>query len=1427
MLRSPRGAWRCLAAAVSFAVSSSSAAPFQSSIEAHDANTITVRLVFPSPVVESFSANGETFADVSMPEWDATTELGWPRVPRAFATFGIPADRTVSSVRLEPLRVERVATSAVRPVMPESRDLAETMLANPPWVDEPSAPYPAEASTLAGVSWWRNRRVARVALYPVRTVPGERGIDVVREARLVLTLAPQRIASAKSLRAEFGDDPWDEDMDRFLVNGPESREWLRSEAPLSTRRGASDYFSRSLRWARIETEGEGLTRVTGSQLAALGLPLPITDPSSLRLFVGSTLELPETPPVFDPGVFDWMNEVSIVVEDGGDGALDATTGDRVEFFAVPVEGYIGDLDPARAAADTTLRFSYYTNHYTARRVYWLTWDGTFSGTPRRMDVESVTPAGAADTTFATVPRRIHVERNSWYDPNQSSGESQPRIWERWWWNLGFGRGEGAIVVNFDLPGHVPLSAGAFIARFWGVTDNFVGSLPDHLVNLSCNGNVLPRVGWNGKQRYDLLATWPEGGTHLQETRNRFLVTVDPEADPACPPPNCTRLDKVYLAWFEVWDEYALTWKQQDLVFRSPPVGGRVRYRIADVPDAATEVYDVTDPAHPVKLAGGVIAGTTLELDRIESPSVSRRYVVTHPSVRKAPSELRRHVAPGAQYLRERTGPVDYIIIHHEDFAAAAQELRELRDAYTPGVTDPVVLTVPVESIFDEFSFGMRDPTAIRDFLKFAYENYRDSGAPTSPRLRYATLIGDASFDHRSRVLSVSQDFVPAWSNRYERSLWDQGYLASWPADDYFALFDGRDTSTLYLAVGRLPAQTAAQALEMVRKTRDHTLSPDPGPWRSRVTMVADDICQGVCYDSSFYFTHIWQAETSLIPAIPPEMDFRRIYLTEFPDPVTGLKCRAADKPSARNALIDSINEGCWLVDYVGHGGATQMADEKVLLSSDVPAMQNAGRYHYFMTASCSVGKFDETAEGLGETVLKAVDGGAVVSISASAVAGSAENVALNRETLRALFRSGSTHPDSIRTIGEAVVLARAIRGGLGGFELNDTKYNILGDPAVSLAWSDHAAHALLSVSGEPTFVDRDTLWRGETMAVQGMVMNPDGSEATTFSGTADIAVFDSEELRHREPYRDFDACDGTSVQVFPRDYFLGGAPIYRASVPVTAGRFESEFLVPLGLRRGARGDARIRCLVSNDGASSAALSTIEDIVVPDNPRPGWSSDDTEGPSIEIGFDGPPLAVPFGSNVHVSFEDASGINITQLLDSRSVILTFEEPGGFVAALVDLSTELAFGEDFTRASIDVAVPTSLDAGRPYTVRVRASDNLGNRGQSSEDIFLVSSTNPELQRVFAYPNPSNGQSVGIFVDLNVPADVTAKIYTVAGKLIRTLDASLAAGEGRSRPLVWNLQDEDGDGVANGSYLYVMEVAPRAGGKTERREGWIAVLR
>jgi hypothetical protein len=883
---------------------------------------------------------------------------------------------------------------------------------------------------------------------------------------------------------------------------------------------------------------------------------------------------------------------------------------------------------------------------------------------------------------------------------------------------------------------------------------------------------------------------------------------------------------VYLAWIDIRHEYSLDWQGRDLVFRSEPVSGPTRYRVTGVPDGAIEVYDITDPVRPVRLVGGSLVGTTFEFDRTEDASVSRRYLLTHPVLRKAAVETRRHVAPGPQYLRERTAPVDCVILYNGAFAEAAQALRDLRETAIPGVPDPSVLLVSVDAVFDEFSWGMWDPTAIRDFLKYAYENYRDSGSPTTPRLRYATLLGDASFDHRGRVLSVHQDFIPAWSNRYERSLWFGGYTANWPADDYFALFDGRDTTTLYLAVGRLPAQTSAQALDMVRKTRDHYTSADPGSWRSRVAMVADDICQGACYDGGFVnFVHITQAERELIPAMPPEMDIRRIYMTEYPDPVTGIECRAADKPSARDALIDAINDGVWLVDYVGHGGSTQMADEKVLLSSDIPAMQNAGRLHYFMTASCSVGKFDETAEGLGETILKAPSGGAVVSISASAVAGSTDNVELNEATLKAMFAGASIHPDSIRTVGEAVILARAARGAIG-FRLNDTKYNILGDPATTLAWSDLQSELSLAISGSSEPATGDTLWRGETMTVSGQVLHRDGSPATTFSGSALVEVFDSEELRHREPYQGVD-CDNGIVFVNPRDYLLSGAPIYRATVPVQAGVFESEFLVPLGLRRGARGDARIRCLASAAGSSSSTLGTIENIVVPDSTRAGWSSDDAEGPAISLAFDGPPLAIPFGSNVRVTFDDPSGINITQLLDSRSVILSFEEPGGFVVSLLDLSADLEFGTDFTTAEIDVPLPTTLSAGRTYTVRVRASDNLGNRGQATEDIFLVSSTSPELQRVFVYPNPSDGQSVGLFVDLNVPADVEARIYTVSGRLIRTLEATLAAGEGRSRPLVWNLRDEDGDGVANGSYHYVIDVDPHGAEGSEKRVGWIAVLR
>lgn len=1431
-----------------------------SRVERSDRSAVVVHLGFDRPTTELVAIEGEEWQLVAIEGLGETGVPGWPALPAYTALIGVPDDVVVRDVRAVPGKTERVDGPPVAPTPEPVRDPAGGARTSgsrvvPAW-SRTDAAYPAAWAELEEVSWWRNRRVAVVTLHPVRTRPGRSGFEAATELTLTLSFAEGRVPDRKPLAARFGDDAMDHTVDRLLLNGPESREWLRSEAPRAygragRRRGATDYFSSAPTWVKIKSRGEGILHVTGSALQAAGVTMPI-DATSLRVFSGPALELGfDMPPSFD----EWLEELAVRVEDGGDGMLDASAGDRVEIFAQPVDGFADELDAS--STDST-----YTMHqYTSDRVYWLAWGNGFtSGPPRRMSVEAVVPEATTFTPVDQVTEHVHVEQNTFYEPTfKALPDSQVGVdrwrkdlWEKWWWNQGYSIADNSTrIVTFPLSPHVEGTAGQVLVRLFGATATA------HYVTLTLNNQAIPLQSWPGRDVNDVILDAGALPGYIVSGQNRLTLRVEPS------PPRSE--DKVMLGFIEVWHERPLAWVGDPFAFRSHAADGVARYTLTGLPSTSVAVYDVTDPRSPLLLTGGETSGAagavSLVFDRMESAGVARRYFVSATGEQLSPRSVEIDAPPGGTgYLKERSGPVDYLVIYADPFSSAADALADFRNGFVPGVTAPSAEAVRLSDVYDEFSGGLADPSAVRRFIRFAYDTYRDPGAPTTPRLRYVTLLGDADYDRRDFASTSGIDYFPAWTERYDPGLLNEDWEPSWPSDDYFGLLDDPQGRLMWVAVGRLPAASVGEANGMVAKTIAHATASDRSPWFQRALFSADDLCQGLEWDAVFYtnWSHTRQCEEDLIPELPEAIEKVKVYLVDYPDPVNGLICTGVTKPSARDAFIDAVNRGVFMLDYVGHGGETVMADERVLESADVAAMRNAGRYHYFITASCTVGKFDDVGEGLGETVLKRTGAGAVNSLSAAAVAFSGANVLFNAGLLGAMFRGGVAHPDSVVPFGDAFVLAKA--GVTGSLSTRNTrKYNVMGDPANVIPWAEHTIDLELSTAAprvepatetkvisrraresvgsvrkaslaglsvaEPAGVPApgDTLWRGELATLSAQVLDHTGQPVPGYTGIARVEVYDSEELRARENYM-VTGNSGGEVLVRPVDYLLPGAPIYRAEVPVVNGSFASTFFVPTGLRRGERGDARVLCHVVGDDGHDA-LSTLTSIYVPPDPRVA-PSDDADAPVIEIELGGPDQAIPVSSSIRLRLTDESGIYITQLLDSRSAVLSFEDAGGFVVSLIDLSSQIVFGEDFTEAELEVPIPTSLEVGRPYILKVRASDNVGNRASVERQVYFVVSDSPEVQRVFAYPNPASSRTA-FFVDVNVAVDVKMDVYTVTGRRIRTLETRFGPGEGRTRPLSWNLRDEDGDAVANGSYLYVMKIEPSDGGATEERQGWIAVLR
>jgi len=176
------------------------------------------------------------------------------------------------------------------------------------------------------------------------------------------------------------------------------------------------------------------------------------------------------------------------------------------------------------------------------------------------------------------------------------------------------------------------------------------------------------------------------------------------------------------------------------------------------------------------------------------------------------------------------GPTDMVIVTHPRFIRAAAILKKLHE---DNDNLSILITTP-EELYNEFSSGSQDPTAIRDFMKMLYDKYNGQEP------RFLLLCGDGSFDPKERVEN-NTNFIPAFQT--EESLVT---ASSYVIDDYYGCLDeneGNDgRGVLDIGIGRLPVQTLNQACEIVDKIEKYIQKSEPtyGSWRDKICIIADD-----------------------------------------------------------------------------------------------------------------------------------------------------------------------------------------------------------------------------------------------------------------------------------------------------------------------------------------------------------------------------------------------------------------------------------------------------------------------------------------------------------------------------------------------------------------------------------------------------------
>ena len=501
----------------------------------------------------------------------------------------------------------------------------------------------------------------------------------------------------------------------------------------------------------------------------------------------------------------------------------------------------------------------------------------------------------------------------------------------------------------------------------------------HAVRVVINGHELGNMTGNGSASFSGDFVVPPA--YLQEGNNSITLNTINSND-------ANYFDSVRVRYSRTY-----TADQNKVRFFTPG------YRKVDVTGFTSpniRVFDTTFDGNPQEVIGLPIIqeGSTYTV-KLPASRPAVFYAVEDSGLLHSPSVTFDN--PSA--LATPNNSADMIIISYgsPDFMAAAETWANYRRSPTGGGI--TVKVVDVADVFDEFSYGLHTGQAIKDFLAYAHGNWQ------SPAPAYVLLMGDASYDRRNYEGFGYWDLVPTKNVSF---IFEEG-----ASDD--ALVDFNNDGVAEMAIGRIPARSAASILTVLSKTM--AFETPANLTLNRGALFAFDSPIG------FDFEAISHAFRNQLPRGMPSLFIGR------------------DAPMAHQHLIDGINAGKYIVNYSGHGSANVWGSPSFFGIADVPALTNADNPSIFIMLADYNGLFMRPdADSLSEALLKAPNGGAVVTWS-----GTTETTPDYQLTIGVEFYH-LLGVGNVQRMGDIIKGAQlSIAGGSVGYS-----WNLLGDPALKV-----------------------------------------------------------------------------------------------------------------------------------------------------------------------------------------------------------------------------------------------------------------------------------------------------------------------------------------------------------------------------------------
>jgi len=711
-----------------------------------------------------------------------------------------------------------------------------------------------------------------------------------------------------------------------------------------------------------------------------------------------------------------------------------------------------------------------------------------------------------------------------------------------------------------------------------------------------------------------------------------------------------------------------------------------------------------------------------------------------------------------------------VVIYHPDFKSQVERFA----AHRAQENNIKIELVTIGQVWNEFSGGSIDPSAIRDFLKMIYER--------TSEFENVLLFGDGSFDFRD-IYNAGGNFIPTYQT--EESV---DPILAYPTDDYFVLLDDGegdpvDSGMLDLGIGRIPCKTLSEAKAVVDKivyydTSEKTLRD----WRNRSIYLSDDEDGNLHFNSSERLTD--KAELKY-----EEVNQVKVHLDAFQQEATSGGQRF---PLAQDALNRNIFRGGLILNYFGHGGSQGWAQERVITQQDIISWSNLDNMPLFVTATCSFTGFDEP--GLitgGELTILNPKGGAIALMSTTRSVFAQDNERMVVDLFDSLIVKKYSIGEMLRVAKNKDSVIR---------KENVRKFSVFGDPSMFLAVPELEI-VTTKINGKDVIpssgVFLDTLSALETVTIEGQVLRENGTLNTDFNGRVYPTVFDKERTA---------TTLGQDDRSFVADFLIQNSVVFKGQATVENGKFTFSFIVPKDIDYEI-GQAKIS-YYAEDGTQIDARGVQKGFAV------------GGGANADLGDDSPPLVVLHMNEVpfpNGGLTDENPTLIADLSDDFGINIAGQAVGHNLTAVLDGNTAESFLlNDFYEAALDdytkgqVRFPLfNISPGR-HEIEVKAWDISNNSGVGSIEFFVADSGKAALNQVLNYPNPFTTKTSFQF-EHNMNGnelDVQVQIFSVSGKLVKTIQERVLPEGSLVRDIAWDGKDDYGDQLSKGVYVYRVKV-------------------